>query len=164
MFPMGLLLFALPDAVVRLEAIAAGSLIAVVITLTHVSFLSQIVKRYKRKSTKVHVSRYPVVASYRYFGGAILLMLLLHVVDTCVWAAILNVSGLVPQLHHAFYFAANIYTTLGYGDVPLSNDWRELAPIMAISGLFTFGCTTSQLFDVMSYHNKAIEALSIEKS
>jgi hypothetical protein len=146
--------------VIRLEAIVVGSILAVMITLVHVSLLGKIVRRYNRKCRKVETARHPVTASYSYFAGAILLMLLVHILDTCIWALVLYVPGLVPEIHHAFYFAANTYTTLGYGDVPLSADWKELAPIMAICGLFTFGCTTSQLFDVMSSHNKSIEELS----
>ncbi len=158
MLHMSFLSLVLVDALVRMEAVAVGTVVAVVLTLFHVSLLGQIVRRYRRNSRKALAYRFPVVALFCYFGGTVLLMLLLHFLDTGLWATFLDATGLVPEIHQAFYFAANTYTTLGYGDVPLSNDWRELAPVMAISGLFTFGCTTGQLFDVMSSHNKAIES------
>jgi hypothetical protein len=145
------------DSVVRLEAFAIGTLVTAVVTLLHVILLTRIVRRYKRSCQGVGALRHPVVASYYYFGLTILLMVLLHVLDGCIWSGILVVGGLVRDIHEAFYFSANAYTTLSYGAVPLASDWRELAPIMAICGLFTFGCTTSQLFAVMGYHNNEVE-------
>jgi hypothetical protein len=140
-----------------MEAFAVGTLAAAIITLLHVVLLSRIVRWYRRYCEGVRGMRHPVFASYYYFGLTILLMVLLHVLDGCVWTGILVGGGLVPDLHDAFYFSANTYTTLGYGRVPLADDWRELAPIMAVCGLFTFGCSTSQLFAVMGYHNEAME-------
>jgi hypothetical protein len=34
----------------------------------------------------------------------------------------------------AFYFSAQNYTALGYGDVVLSQRWRLLGPLEAING------------------------------
>ena len=90
-------------------------------------------------------------------------MLLLHIFDTCIWGLILFEMHLIPDIHNAFYFAANTYTSLGYGDVPLSLDWRELSPLMAMSGLFTFACTTGQLFNVMGQHRGIIAELRAKR-
>ena len=54
----------------------------------------------------------------------------------------------------AGFFAANTYTTLGYGSVILPPPWKMLAPIMAISGLFTFGWTGSVLVDIVGRVNR----------
>jgi hypothetical protein len=81
---------------------------------------------------------------------AIFLMLLSHLAETLVWTALLVWAHLVPSWREAGYFAANTYTTLGYGTVVLSQPWKMLAPIIAISGLFTFGWTGSVLVDVVS--------------
>jgi len=35
---------------------------------------------------------------------------------------------LIPEIHDALYFAANTYTSLGYGDMLLTYDWRKLSP------------------------------------
>jgi hypothetical protein len=40
-------------------------------------------------------------------------------------------------------------TTLGYGDVVLPPPWRNLGPLMAVSGLLMFGCSTAFLFVVI---------------
>jgi hypothetical protein len=46
------------------------------------------------------------------------------------------------------------YTTLGEGSVELPERWRLIGPIIAISGLFTFGWTGSLLVSIMTDFNK----------
>ena len=46
------------------------------------------------------------------------------------------------------------YTTLGEGNVTLPNEWHLAGPVIAISGLFTFGWTGSVLVYVMSQIGK----------
>jgi hypothetical protein len=94
-----------------------------------------------------------------YFSVTILLLLLLHIGDACIWAVILNRMHLFPNFPDAIDFSANTYTSLGYGDMPLPYNWRELSPLMAISGLFTFACTTGTLFNIMGVHRDVIEKI-----
>jgi hypothetical protein len=75
--------------------------------------------------------------------------LFLHISELTIWGVVLNVSGLVPNLRDSVYFSANTYTTIGYGKMILPESWRELSPIMAISGLFTFAWTTGQMFELV---------------
>ena len=148
----------------QLGALGLGSLLLVLITFFHVSTLDAIVSRYRRKTQNLRDRIAHPLAASRYFGGTILLMLVLHLGDTCIWAFFLYGMKLVPNIHDAFYFTANTYTSLGYGDSPLSYSWRELSPLIAMSGLFTFACTTSQLFTVMGYHHDIVlELISKQK-
>ena len=48
-----------------------------------------------------------------------------------------------------FYFAFVNYTTLGYGDVVPSAEWRLIGPITAMNGVLLFGWSTAVLFDVI---------------
>ena len=82
-------------------------------------------------------------------GGVVLLMLLLHLAEIWVWSAALVYSGLVDNWRAAGFFAANTYTTVGYGNFVLPDGWHMLAPIIAMSGLFTFGWTGSVLVEVV---------------
>ena len=50
----------------------------------------------------------------------------------------------------AFYFSAENYTALGYGDVVLSGQWRLLGPLEAINGLLLFGLSTAVMFAVLN--------------
>lgn len=87
-------------------------------------------------------------------SGAIVLLLAVHLFETGVWTTVLVHSGLVRNWREAGVFAANTYTTLGYGSVILPANWQMLAPIIAISGLFTFGWTGSVLVDIVGRINR----------
>jgi hypothetical protein len=80
-------------------------------------------------------------------GSIIFLLLTLHLFEIFVWSAALVFSGLIPNWHEAGFFAGNTYTTIGYGNFVLASAWEMVAPIMAISGLFTFGWSGSVLVD-----------------
>lgn len=76
-------------------------------------------------------------------------MLLLHLAEIWLWSAALVYSGIVGDWRAAGFFAANTYTTVGYGAFVLPSGWHMLAPIIAMSGLFTFGWTGSVLVEIV---------------
>jgi hypothetical protein len=80
-------------------------------------------------------------------ASIVFMLLSLHVTEMVLWAAALVYSNLVPDWRSAGFFAGNTYTTVGYGNFILPNGWRMLAPIIAMSGLFTFGWSGSVLVD-----------------
>jgi Ion channel len=134
---------------IPLEVLGAGSLMLVIITLIHGAGLDWIVVRFHRRSEKLRERRRSPHLASLIFSYAILLMLFLHISELVIWGVVLNVSGLVPNLRDSVYFSANTYTTIGYGKMILPDNWRELSPIMAISGLFTFAWTTGQMFELV---------------
>jgi Ion channel len=162
MFPAWLSHLAVrPDPPV-LEVFGIGAAVLVTITLVHGSVLGFIVRDYHRGAKRMlRKANHPFWASLQ-FGRTVLLMLLLHILDMAIWAVMLSRLGLVPDLRNSFYFTANSYTTLGYGIVPLGYGWRELSPIMAICGLFTFAWTTSVMFNVVGYQRQLAEELAEE--
>lgn len=61
-------------------------------------------------------------------------MLWLHISDAAIGAWIVYAMKLIPSIHGAFCFNLNTHTSLSYGAMPLRSNWRELGPLMAISG------------------------------
>ena len=88
----------------------------------------------------------------------VFVLLFVHLVEIFVWAAALVHSGLVADWRTAGFFAGNTYTTVGYGGDILPTGWRMVAPIIAISGLFTFGWTGSVLVDLIGRCQKIKDA------
>jgi len=154
-----MLLVSLPG-VIPIEVLTVGGVMLVVIVLIHGAGLDRNIARYKRRcDTLRKKGRHPQLALWT-FAGAILLMLCLHLLEICIWGIVLNRAGLIGDLRNAIYFSANTYTTLGYGEMILPHSWQELGPIMAISGLFTFAWTTSELFNIVGYHHELVAELS----
>src|SRR3954470_24214878 len=88
-------------------------------------------------------------------GAVIFLLLALHLAEIVFWTAALVYSKLVTDWRAAAFFVANTYTTVGYGSFVLRPEWNMLAPIIAISGLFTFGWTGSVLVGYVAMLNLA---------
>jgi hypothetical protein len=73
-----------------------------------------------------------------------------HLIQIALWAVALLLVGEISTFEKAFYFSAENYTALGYGDIVLSERWRFLGPLEAINGLLLFGLSTAVMFAVMS--------------
>jgi hypothetical protein len=74
---------------------------------------------------------------------------LVSVLDTVIWAYVYLRVGAIEQLETALYFSMVTFTTLGYGDVTLSPDWRLLASFEAANGVIMFGWTTALIVAVI---------------
>jgi hypothetical protein len=55
-----------------------------------------------------------------------LVMAATHLVEIVLWAAAYRAISDISNFEKAFYFSAQNYTTLGYGDIVLSDRWRLL--------------------------------------
>jgi Ion channel len=145
---------------IPLEVLGSGSVMLVMITLIHGAGLDRIVDHYRKRSQFLLERRCPPQLASVIFSYAILLMLFLHILELTIWGVVLKLSGLIPNFRDSVYFSANTYTTIGYGQMILPESWRELSPIIAISGLFTFAWTTGQMFELVSNRRALAEELS----
>ena len=73
-----------------------------------------------------------------------------HLIQIALWALAFLMIGEISSFETAFYYSAQNYTALGYGDIVLSERWRLLGPLEAINGLLLFGLSTAVMFAVMS--------------
>lgn len=84
------------------------------------------------------------------FSVLIVMLAATHFLEVLLWAASVAALGAIAVFRDSFYYAAVTYTTLGYAENTLTHQWRILAPMMAMSGVFAFGWTTSVLFAIVS--------------
>jgi len=80
------------------------------------------------------------------------LLLFLHILEILVWAFSYELFTGLKELNtfeEAMYFSTVTFTTLGYGDVVIENDWRLLSGIQAIAGHLIFGWSTALLIAVV---------------
>lgn len=80
-------------------------------------------------------------------------LILLHVLEVVLWALayLLVVPGdPLDTFEKAVYFSVVTFTTVGYGDITLTeHDWRLLSGIEALDGIFLVGWSTALLFMVV---------------
>jgi hypothetical protein len=74
----------------------------------------------------------------------------MHLIEISLWAIVYLLCGVMASFETAFYFSAENYTALGYGDLVLSGRWRILGPLEAVNGLLLIGLSTAGLFVVLN--------------
>ena len=82
------------------------------------------------------------------FAALVLVMSLAAFAECGVWAALYLWVGALSEWREALYFSLVSFTTLGYGDIVLGEEWRILAGFEAVNGIILFGCTTAIIMAV----------------
>ena len=163
MHDLSSLLHEIPDEFKPWAALGIGAVILVGLVMFHGAGLHHILVWRKRTQRRLLSGRPHLVTAGALFGWAVFLMLTLHIAEIIIWAFLLNHLGLIQRVQDSLYFCANAYTTVGYGQVALEEKWRNISPIIAFSGLFTFAWTTSFLVDLVRAHGQLIEQLEQER-
>lgn len=82
-------------------------------------------------------------------GASVTIIIGIHTIEAWSWATIYVSLGEFTDLTSALYFSVVTSTTLGYGDVVLSNEWQLLGTFESMGGLILFGTSTAFLLGVM---------------
>ena len=87
-------------------------------------------------------------------------MILIHLIEITVWGLFYAVQRAMPDLPSALYFSAVTYTTTGYGDLVLPEEWRLVGGVEALTGILMCGWSTGFFFAVVNrmYQADAREA------
>ena len=75
-----------------------------------------------------------------------LVIIVLHVFETGLWALFYLRRELFPNFETSLYFSLSSYTTIGYGDVVLPQNWRMVGGIEGLSGVLLCGLSAAFLF------------------
>ena len=83
---------------------------------------------------------------------AALVLVSLHALEIIVWAGAYKAivpTGELADFEAAVYFSFVTFTTLGYGDITLSEVYRLLSGIQALNGILLVGWSTALMFAVV---------------
>ncbi len=92
-----------------------------------------------------HWTRVTLIAS------VVVMMFLAALAESAVWAATYVALGAISGFEPALYFSTVTFTTLGYGDIVLHDEWRLLASFQAANGIIMFGWTTALIVAVAHF-------------
>lgn len=68
-----------------------------------------------------------------------------------IWAIALWALGIFITMEASVYFSLTAFTTLGFGDVLLPQQWRLLGGMAAANGLLNMGLLTAMLVEVLRH-------------
>lgn len=110
-------------------------------------------KGYKFESSKIALRL--LIYSFLFFT-------LLHSFQTWLWASVYmlipETNALFSSFSEAWYFSLVTFTSLGYGDLTLSENWRILSGIEAINGIMLIGWSTAMMYSLIQQIFKNINS------
>lgn len=131
-----------------LVQLTIGAILVVVSAVMHIVALDLLGTRV-RAIIAVHAVPLRSRMRLSILGFAVLGLFASHVAQIWVWAAVYMLIGEFEGLEIALYFSTATFTTLGYGDILLSTQWRLMASCEAAAGMLLFGLSTAFLFEVL---------------
>lgn len=97
----------------------------------------------RRVSRKVARSNLLTTLMLSYF---VLWLFLATVLEVWAWAVLYLLIGAAKTVEEAVYFSTTTFTTLGFGDITLDEQWRLLSSFEGANGLLMFGWSTALIF------------------
>ncbi len=128
------------------ELLVATCLLAVTVMI-HAGGLAAILGRLPRVTARLDARFLPVTWLLVRVAWA---LLALHLAEIAVWALFYWWQRCLPDLESSVYFSGVTYSTVGYGDLVLSHDWRLLGPVEALTGILMCGLSTGFFFVIVS--------------
>jgi len=81
----------------------------------------------------------------------VMALLLLHLLEVGLWAALFQWAGCFPDFRTSVYFSLITYATVGYGDVVLNEQYRMLGGIEALVGVLMMSWSTALLIGYVQW-------------
>ena len=98
----------------------AGALVAVTVAI-HAVGLGFVLSRWARLRPRCADALWPITWLLIRLAWW---LILLHLAEISVWALFYLWQECLPDAESSFYFSGVTYTTMGYGDLVLPNEWR----------------------------------------
>jgi voltage-gated potassium channel Kch len=108
------------------------------------------VLRYLNRKVRTLLGEISWRADFTMILSVILVLLLGHLVQSSIWAATFMMLGEFTNFDTALYFSLVNFTSLGYGDIVMSDRHRLLGALEAANGVMMFGLTAGGVLSIMT--------------
>ena len=134
-----------------LKSIIIGLLLSMVTVGIHAVGTEWLIHHF-RKRESLYAPPLSRLKSVKLLCGTAVALLVFHVVEVAVWASVYLIILSLDPIHtieEATYFSMGTFSALGYGDIVITESWRVLSGIQAMTGVLVFGWSTALLFAVV---------------
>jgi len=131
-----------------------GSLVIPVTIFVQVWFIRVAIKHLRAMNREANndgssVSNLNTMPIVLILSGATLWLLAALSIAIWIWAGFFQLLGCFETLEKSLYFSMVSFTTVGFGDITLPQEWRILSGMIAANGLVLFGLNTAFLIEVL---------------
>ena len=123
--------------------ILLGSVLLLACSAIHIRLITALIARLKSESGKQY--RKPERQEFYRTSFVFVALLASHTVQIYLWAVAFWLFNALKGYEEPIYFSLVTYTTLGYGDVTLSDGWRIFGAMASANGILAFGLSTAVL-------------------
>jgi hypothetical protein len=134
-----------------LIALLIGSLMVVGTMAIQLFVLLFVLKMLVRLTNALPGARSELMHQTKTLGAVILVLFLGHVLQFATWAALFVFLGEFSDYGTAFYHSTVNFTSLGYGDIVMSPQWRLLGGFEAANGVLMFGLSAGAILSMMNW-------------
>ncbi len=106
--------------------------------------------RYLAKKTINYYDQATFSSDLRVLCSILLLLFAGHLVQFYIWAFIFVLLGEFNSMEVAFYHSMVNFSSLGYGDIVMSERWRLLGALEACNGVLMFSLSAGVIFAIVS--------------
>lgn len=128
----------------------AGTLMIGGTVILHALVLDALIKNIRRIETavlqRVEYRTWKPVA----LAAVVLTVFMAHVVEIWIWALVYYFVRALPDFETALYFSTTAFTTVGFGDIMPTAQWRLFGAIEGANGFMLFGWSTAFTFEILS--------------
>ena len=82
---------------------------------------------------------------------SMLAMMIANVVQITLWGCLFVWLGEFAELYQAIYHSAVNFTSLGYGDVVMNQEWKLLGPLEAANGMLMLAMSAAALTAILQH-------------
>lgn len=116
----------------------------------------------RRRDDRLGKSDVNLQAATATLSGSMLILFVGHLFQVGLWAALFVRLDQFERYATAFYHSMVNFSSLGYGDIVMSEDWRLLGAIEATGGILMFGISTGVGLAVFNRLSKQLDRIEGE--
>ncbi len=120
--------------------------------------------RYYVRQVTGRPARSGFLAGIRPLLIAMLVMMVGNFLQIALWGLLFLRLGEFGELYEAIYHSAVNFTSLGYGDVVMSKEYKLLGPLEALNGVLMLGMTAAALMAILQHLIKTLAKAKLPDS